>query len=254
MTEKYCFVIQPFDKGKFDSRYDDTIDPAIRNCGIEPYRVDRDISVDIPIHSIERKIAEASICLAEISSDNPNVWFELGYAIALKKEIILISEKRDKFPFDIQHRNIIIYDTNSLSSFKDLGKKIEDKISFILKKEMAITNFLTRTDTLTFDDLEPYQITVLAALMSEDINDNLVIEANLAIWHISTDYDVSELQICLALATLEQNGFISTKVVNGYEKWRGKENSNFRGFQLSSKAVNWLHKNVSSIKLQKRKE
>lgn len=37
-----CFVIQPFDGGPFDKRYDDVIAPAIVAAGLEPYRVDRD--------------------------------------------------------------------------------------------------------------------------------------------------------------------------------------------------------------------
>jgi hypothetical protein len=44
-----CFVIQPFDRGKFDRRYKDTFKPAIEAAGFEPYRVDEDPSVSIPI-------------------------------------------------------------------------------------------------------------------------------------------------------------------------------------------------------------
>ena len=39
-----CFVIQPFDGGKFDKRYEDVFVPAIQAVGLEPYRVDRDPS------------------------------------------------------------------------------------------------------------------------------------------------------------------------------------------------------------------
>lgn len=68
-----CFVIQPFDKGKFDSRYEDIFEPAIKGSGLIAYRVDKDPSVDIPIDDIEKNIREAKICLAEITTDNPNV-------------------------------------------------------------------------------------------------------------------------------------------------------------------------------------
>lgn len=36
-----CFVIQPFDAGPYDKRYDDAFVPAISDAGLEPYRVDR---------------------------------------------------------------------------------------------------------------------------------------------------------------------------------------------------------------------
>ena len=90
-----CFVMQPFDRGVFDKRYDDVFAPAIRDAGLEPYRVDRDPSVSIPIDEIELGIKRSEICLAEITTDNPNVWFELGFTIAVPKEVVLIcSEER----------------------------------------------------------------------------------------------------------------------------------------------------------------
>ena len=48
-----CFVMQPFDKGVFDKRYESVFSPAISAAGVEPYRVDRDPSVSIPIQEIE---------------------------------------------------------------------------------------------------------------------------------------------------------------------------------------------------------
>lgn len=75
-----CFVIQPFDADKFDKRFEQVFKPAIIVAGLDPYRVDQDPHVDIPIDGIESGIRSASICLADITTDNPNVWYELGYA------------------------------------------------------------------------------------------------------------------------------------------------------------------------------
>lgn len=55
-----CFVIQPFDNGEFDKRYDDILAPAIQKAGIEPYRVDRDPAALIPIETIEQTIKNGS--------------------------------------------------------------------------------------------------------------------------------------------------------------------------------------------------
>jgi len=75
-----CFVIQPFDSaGKFDKRYKETFVPAIVAAGLEPYRVDQDARADVLITSIEdgiRSAASAAVCLADITTDNPNVWYE----------------------------------------------------------------------------------------------------------------------------------------------------------------------------------
>ena len=84
-----CFVIQPFDSGgKFDKRFNDTYKKAIEKAGLEPYRVDQDPGVEVPIDRIEEGIREATICLADITTDNPNVWYELGYAFAVGRSVI----------------------------------------------------------------------------------------------------------------------------------------------------------------------
>jgi hypothetical protein len=117
-----CFVMQPFDDGPFDRRYTDVIDPAIRAAGLEPYRVDKDPTVSIPIQDIEQGIRDSALCLADITLDNPNVWFELGFAIATGKEVVLIcsNDRTTRFPFDVQHRTIIKYTTASTSDFEKL--------------------------------------------------------------------------------------------------------------------------------------
>ena len=107
-----CFVIQPFDGGRFDKRFNDVFKPALEQAGFEPYRVDRDPAVEVPIESIEEGIRSSTICLADITLDNPNVWYELGYAFDSGRSVILVcADERGggRFPFDIQHRSIIRY-------------------------------------------------------------------------------------------------------------------------------------------------
>jgi hypothetical protein len=72
-----CFVIQPFDGGKYDKRYKDTFKPAIEKCGLTAYRVDEDPNTQIPIDDIDLHIRNAELCLVDITENNPNVWFEL---------------------------------------------------------------------------------------------------------------------------------------------------------------------------------
>ena len=130
-------MMQPFDGGVFDKRYDDVFEPAIKAAGLEPYRVDRDPSVSIPIDDIEAGIRRSELCLAEITTDNPNVWFELGFAIAVPKEVILVcsEERTTRFPFDVQHRNIIKYKTESPQDFKKLRESIIERAGALQKKQ-----------------------------------------------------------------------------------------------------------------------
>ena len=131
LTMPICFVIQPFDAGKFDKRFDDVYKPAIQAAGLEPYRVDRDAAVELAIDAIEEGIRSATICLADITTDNPNVWYELGFAFAAGRPVVMVCshERPDKkFPFDIQHRPIIPYVADAPSDFERLKQSLTERM------------------------------------------------------------------------------------------------------------------------------
>jgi len=126
-----CFVIQEFDDGgMFDRRYKDVIAPAIQSANARPLRADEILGLNPIIEKIEKAIRESDICVAEVSTDNPNVWMELGYALALRKPSIIICDKgkRSKLPFDVQHRPVIFYSSESSSDFDDLKQKLKTNI------------------------------------------------------------------------------------------------------------------------------
>ncbi len=173
-----CFVIQPFDGGAFDKRYEDVFVPAIEAAGMEPYRVDRDPTVDIPIEKIEEGIRQSDACLADISSKNPNVWFELGYALAARKDVVLVCgyDPNQKFPFDVQHRNIIIYKTESLRDFEDIKGKITARLAAIQSKEVKLENVSEMASIADIEGLSPYEIATLVTIGAnvDDPNDSVV--------------------------------------------------------------------------------
>jgi hypothetical protein len=104
------FLVQPFNS-VYNSRFKTLYAPAIVAAGLTPYRVDRDPSVEVTIDAIERELNNSSICLAEITEDRPNVWLEVGYALACKTPVVFVCEngRRSGYPFDIQHRHVISY-------------------------------------------------------------------------------------------------------------------------------------------------
>lgn len=62
-------------------------------------------------------IVGSRIIIANISGRNPNVFFELGIAMALGKQTILVSDTMSDVPFDVMARRIVFYkDLDDLSS------------------------------------------------------------------------------------------------------------------------------------------
>jgi hypothetical protein len=129
-----CFIIQPFDNDKFDKRCNDIFKPAIRATDLKPYRVDEDKTVRVLMDGITTGIRNSKLCFADITLDNPNVWYELGFAFACGRDVVMVcsDERKGSFPFDIQHRPIIRYNTGSPSDFKRLRKDITEKLKAYL--------------------------------------------------------------------------------------------------------------------------
>lgn len=166
MADKYCFVIQPFQE-TFDKRFEDVYEPAIRNADLIPYRVDRDPSAKILIEQIERKIEESSICFADITIDNPNVWYELGFAFASNKDVVMICDKqRESFPFDVRHKSIISYLTDSKRDFEILEKQISEKLRAFLSKQQRVVP-TTITPRHEAQELQPFEAAMLAIIIGE---------------------------------------------------------------------------------------
>lgn len=169
----YCFIAQPFDGGAFDQRYEEIIVPAVKNCGLEPYRVDYDSAVVVPVKSMEEYIANATFCIADITLDNPNVWYELGYALALNKEVIMVCEegRKDRIPFDVRHRNVLIYKTNSYSDFVKYQLSLEAAIKARLGNDLndSEQNMMTPEEMLVLKFVGRDQMTTFAITPEEKI-------------------------------------------------------------------------------------
>ncbi|MFN7924001.1 MAG: hypothetical protein U0Q16_28120 [Bryobacteraceae bacterium] len=160
-------MMQPFDSGKFDKRYDDVYRPAIESAGLEAYRVDRDPAVDVPIDAIEEGIRNATVCLADISTDNANVWFELGFAFAAGKQVVMVCSKErpdKKYPFDIQHRSIIPYAADSPSDFDALKVSIRDRIKAMLNKGATLRQIEQQEQVSPVEGLTQPELYVLAEI------------------------------------------------------------------------------------------
>jgi len=242
-----CFIIQPFDDGPYDKRCDDVFVPAIQNADLQPYRVDRDPSASIPIDQIESGIHAASVCLADITEDNPNVWFELGYAIAARTDVVLVcSDKRTKsFPFDVQHRNIIKYSTESSRDFEELRGKITERIQALLTKQEKLGDLETSSPVADVEGLSQHEIVALVAIAQ-----NLETPSGgVSFYLIRQDMEKSgftKIATTLAFTGLLRKGFIRDIESEDYD---GQE---YIAYVLEDTGMEWLLANQERFVLRNR--
>jgi len=241
--------MQPFDSGVFDQRYEDVLAPAIRDAGLEPYRVDRDPKVSIPIQDIEAGIRESDICLAEITQDNPNVWFELGYAIACGKEVVLAcaKDRTTRFPFDIQHRTIISYPTGSPRDFKKLQTDITDRIKAYLKKAETLSVLSEISKTTSIEGLDSHEVVCLAAI-AENIEHP---QDQASSFQIKRDMEASgftKVASTIGIASLLKKGFLEQ-----HDLYDHQAESKYAAYSLTESGWAWVFANQSKFLLVKPK-
>ena len=104
-----AFVVMQF-TSPFNELYDEVIDPVCRSVGIKAYRASDIYRPGVILQDITQGLTESNLVIAEITPENANVFYELGYAHALKKPVILLAERGTGLPFDISGYRVVVYD------------------------------------------------------------------------------------------------------------------------------------------------
>jgi hypothetical protein len=108
-----AFVVMQF-TAPYNELYAEVIKPVCDQLGLTAVRLDETFGPGVIIQDIERQILEAQVIIADITSANSNVYYEVGYAHALKKPTILIAEKATQLPFDVSPFRVLFYE-NTIS-------------------------------------------------------------------------------------------------------------------------------------------
>lgn len=104
----FVFVLMPLAE-TFDDVYRLGIKPSCEDAGTYCERVDEQIFQESILQRIYNQIAKADIVVSDLTGRNPNVFYETGYAHALGKNVILLTQNVDDIPFDLKHYPHIVY-------------------------------------------------------------------------------------------------------------------------------------------------
>jgi hypothetical protein len=227
-------------------RYDDVFAPAVEKAGLTPYRVDRDPGTTIPIEDIEAGIAGCQIAFADISTDNPNVWFELGYAIARQKDVILVcsDERTTPFPFDVQHRTVIKYKTESSSDFDELGAKVVSRIEGILSRREKLGEVVQLRAGASVEGLKQHEIAVLVSLAEEAPS----LHEGLSTFRIRQAMEGSGFMGVAAMLGID--ALAQKSMLESYEG-RDYDGNDFLAYRITQRGLAWLHTNVDKLELRR---
>ena len=129
MEEYYYFVAHEFGKQEKDDLRR-AIEEAFEGTGLEAYYANSEIRSGTSIlEKIKERIFGLQFGIYDITTKRPNVFIELGLAIAAKNPFHIICKKGTKIPADLAGLDRIEYET-----YKELTELLKDKI---VKGELA---------------------------------------------------------------------------------------------------------------------
>lgn len=117
----FVFVLMPFDKS-FDDVYHLGIKETCATSGAYAERVDEQKYDGTILQRIYNQVAKADLIVADMSGRNPNVFYEVGYAHALGKRVILLTKTAEDIPFDLKDHPHIVYEGSIQRLRDELGK------------------------------------------------------------------------------------------------------------------------------------
>jgi hypothetical protein len=103
-----AFVVMQFAE-PYDTFYREIIQQQAEKAGFEVFRIDEKAGPGVIFQDIQREIEQSEIVIAEITPANLNVFYELGYAHALKKPTILLARRESHLPFDVSGYRVVFY-------------------------------------------------------------------------------------------------------------------------------------------------
>ena len=123
IPKPFVFVLMPIDK-KFDDIYKFGIKGAAKDVGAYAERLDEQIFVEGMLDRIFNQISKADLIIADMTGRNPNVFYEVGYAHALGKITLLLTQDATDIPFDLKHRQHTVYRGSIELLRKDLADRL----------------------------------------------------------------------------------------------------------------------------------
>jgi hypothetical protein len=124
----FVFVLMPF-KAEFTDVYELGIKQACRDAGAYCERVDEQMYDGSILDRIYSQIAKADVIVADMTGQNPNVFYETGYAHALNKQVVLLTQRTEDIPFDMKHYPHLVYG----GSIVGLKQQLEQRIRWCIE-------------------------------------------------------------------------------------------------------------------------
>lgn len=121
--ETTAFYVTPIgDENSPQRRHSDLflnflIEPAVEKFGLNVVRADTIDKPGVITRQVIQYLAESRLVIADLSFQNPNVFYELAVRHMMRKPVVQIIQKSDRIPFDVNQLRTIIIDNTDIYSW-----------------------------------------------------------------------------------------------------------------------------------------
>ncbi|WP_153847525.1 hypothetical protein [Sphingobacterium paramultivorum] len=138
--EKECFIITPIGSvgsetfTKTEGLIQSVLAPVLKKFGFTPlpaHYINKSGSIN---KQIIEKIVNCELVIANLTSVNPNVMYELAIRHSFGKSVITMAERGTKLPFDIVDQRTIFYD-DSMKGVDEVKPLLETAIEIALAND-----------------------------------------------------------------------------------------------------------------------
>ncbi len=137
----HVFVAMPFgikDGIDFNRVYAELIRPALEGEGLVAFRADEEQRAGDIRTDMFQELLLADVVIADLSVDNPNVWYELGVRHALRaRGVISIACRQGPMPFDVYTDRKLRYHMKDGAPDADLVKQDQAALASMVRETIA---------------------------------------------------------------------------------------------------------------------
>ncbi len=141
----HAFVAMPFGTKPghdgtlidFNAVYERLLKPAIEAAGLDVFRADEEEAAGDIRTDMFQELLIADLVMADLTIDNPNVWYELGVRHALRaRGVVLVQGAREKQPFDIYTDRKLNYSLKDGAPDPETLDKDKERLRAMVKATM----------------------------------------------------------------------------------------------------------------------
>lgn len=135
VESKTAFMAMPFNDDKLDRMYADCFRTAVGETGFTLRRIDERPPAGSIINRMRVEIQRSRFRVAELTGDNPGVYWEAGFAEGLGRPVIYTAEKGHETHFDTSQLQTVFWSEDTLT---ETCQELKDTIRATLPGEAIL--------------------------------------------------------------------------------------------------------------------